>query len=70
MIENDCNHFKKRYVLGEGFPWLDIGEKQVSLSSDPADNRPIILRMPNELFDPSGIPKYRLVLERVHDHEK
>ena len=57
--------FKKRYVLGEGFPWPDLFDKRISLSSDPSEDRPIHLNIPNALWNETGVPKYRLVLEKI-----
>ena len=54
--------FKKRYLLGEGYPIINICFEDVSLCNTIANT--IKLKFPKEL-DENLCPKYRLVLERV-----
>lgn len=58
--------FKKRYVLGEGYPWA-IGLKEfrhAPLASDPVGTNFELLNFDTALWS-ADLPKYRLVLERV-----
>ena len=60
--------FKKRYVLGEGYPWA-IGEspyRAISLSKQSIGISLTDLEWPEELWY-EHMPKYRLVLEKVED---
>jgi len=57
--------FKKRYVLGEGYPLYTLENKFLGLDSTPnVGGKPIKLKLPNELGYFGG-HKYRLVLEKV-----
>lgn len=62
---------KKRYVLGEGYPW-GIGERtidtvnQISMMENPIGINVINLKFPLELWAPN-CPKYRLVLEQIEE---
>ena len=58
--------FKKRYVLGTGYPWamgldpyLTIAVNKNNMGVEPFE-----LNFPKELWS-TKLPKYRLVLERV-----
>lgn len=56
--------FKDRYVLGEGYPHKYYDAVGVRSSRDFAG--PLDLKWPKE-FRSEGLPKYRLVLERVEE---
>jgi len=63
--------FKKRYVLGKGYPWA-IGLRDYKLIGILKKNKGvnyIILNWPDELWS-EKLPKYRLVLERVSNGKK
>ena len=57
-------NFKKRYVLGVGYPYQD--EETVALGTTQFGTPQVLLLLPKEL-DVLAIPQYRLVLERVED---
>ena len=62
--------FKSRYVLGEGYPWVDglSSFTEVSMFETPFAQREnlVDLDWPEELWSKlDTLPKYRLVLERV-----
>ena len=67
--------FKKRYVLGIGYPWaMGIGPayKEICLSSGkkgPTGLDRVTLDWPAELWS-EDLPQYRLVLERVEKGKK
>jgi len=58
--------FKKRYVLGAGYPWANGTDPyfEVVLYPDQIVGKRIPLKFPSELWS-LDVPKYRLVLERV-----
>lgn len=60
--------FKKKYVLGEGYPWaLGVEKhKETSMVDRTKGVSPIVLDWPEELWS-ADVPKYRLVLEKVDD---
>ena len=65
------NVFKKRYVLGEGFPWA-LGIKNYKTLGMAMSNKGINyieLNWPIELWW-HDCPKFRLVLERISDGKK
>ena len=59
--------FKKRYILGEGYPWAYGKEpyKNIGLVKNSQGVDSINLVFPSELWK-DNLPKYRLVLERVN----
>ena len=62
--------FKKRYVLGTGYPWENNNsvptELLIALSPNGFSAK---LNWPKELWD-QDLPQYRLVLERVEKDKK
>ena len=65
-------NFKKRYVLGTGYPWLmGFGEQRtiVALAQEPIGFSPIYLTWPEE-FSSNELPQYRLIFERVEKDKK
>jgi len=58
--------FKKRYVLGIGYPWaLGLNDHVlIRMNQENTGQSPQILKWPKELWH-KELPKYRLVLERV-----
>ena len=68
--------FKKRYVLGTGYPWVrgqgPSSYKEICLSfseKGPTGLDTVFLEWPEELWS-QDLPQYRLVLERVEKGEK
>jgi hypothetical protein len=65
--------YKKRYVLGEGYPWMHglATEKhiKISLSRASMGTAFIALDWPEELWKPD-LPKYRLILERINEKKE
>ena len=65
--------FKKRYVLGIGYPWMMGSENpphtNLLMALKPTGLIPVDLDWPGELWD-QDLPQYRLVLERVEKGEK
>lgn len=69
MDKAKLRKFKRRYELGEGYPWaLGIGAPytDVRLSKVARGMAAEHLNWPPELWSPD-LPKFRLVLERVDD---
>lgn len=61
--------FKNRYVLGTGYPWINITDSTVGLTHDKRTQLKL-LNCPRELSD-CDIPKYRLILEKIREeHER
>jgi hypothetical protein len=60
------NKFKKKYVLGEGYPWeYDVDEhKRVGLNKSVSGFDPVVLKFPEEMWS-NDVPKYRLILEKI-----
>lgn len=60
--------FKRKYILGEGYPWaIGFGKYlQVSMCKKKSGVNMIELNWPAELWS-QDIPKYRLVLEKVKE---
>jgi hypothetical protein len=59
--------FKKRYVLGEGYPWAfgeNLPYKQIGLCSKHIGTQLVSVDFPLELWS-NELPRYRLVLERI-----
>lgn len=62
--------FKDRYVLGEGYPWVDgLGNVEfpymkLSVKKENHGSESLVLMFPKELWD-EHLPKYRIVLEKV-----
>jgi len=56
--------FKKRYVLGEGYPQFILYQEAIRLQSAPGKRYFKTLDVPQELWI-RRIPKYRLELVRV-----
>jgi len=64
--------FKKRYVLGTGYPWVLGGkspQQVICLAVDAIGLDTVTLNWPKELWD-NELPQYRLVLERVGKDKK
>ena len=63
--------FKKRYILGAGYPWaMGTGPyREICLSNLQISPDKIELDWPEELWD-TALPQYRLVLERVETDKK
>jgi hypothetical protein len=77
-VGGSMTKFKKRYVLGEGYPLLDQYKRVALLQTYW---KKVTLSIPSELeriilYDPSTrnfipiVPKYRLILERVDGRGK
>ena len=60
--------FRKRYVLGEGWPWYE-GNSNTGVgmcNCYKTGSHTIKLKIPDDLFNwTDKHPKYRLVLERI-----
>ena len=66
------NKFKKKYVLGEGYPralGLQSHYDKVFLCKESSGSDLIALNFPDELWT-KEMPKYRLVLERINKIKK
>lgn len=69
MRSRPKDKFKKRYELGEGYPWaLGIGAPYVDvrLTKVQRGMAAVPLNWPGELWS-VDLPKYRLVLELVEE---
>ena len=65
--------FKSRYVLGEGYPWVNgLGPGthypyyEVVMNEENMTSDRIKINWPDELWE-NDLPKYRLVLERIDE---
>lgn len=56
--------FKDRYILGEGYPYLDCYYAVLMTQTANENALSKKLKMPSHLMKPN-CPKYRLVLERI-----
>jgi len=63
--------FKKRYVLGTGYPWAIGTEtyKNIALARETFGVDFVPINFPTELWS-KDLPQYRLVLERVEKDKK
>ncbi len=75
-VSDQVRAFKKRYVLGEGYPWAtglgtpDAPYDKLCLCKASKGAEFMTLDFPEELWGKFGgpeLPKYRIVLERVDD---
>lgn len=61
--------YKERYVLAEGYPWADgLGPYyNIAMCQAPTGVVKVAVIWPEELWLNAGLPRYRLVLERVEE---
>lgn len=64
------SRFRKRYVLGEGWPWYEgPNDRGVGMCASPKAGTDMMkLNLPFDVLNADGndnCPKYRLVLERI-----